>query len=235
MPRPRHDGTPASAPNKRKLTEIFLQKLKARPGRTFIVWDLHQRGLAVQVQPTGYRSWKVYYAFHGRPRWYHLGAVDAISLSDARRLAARVMYQVAEGKDPVAERQAERGRGTFAELATRYVETYAKRKNKSWKQADALVRRFLIPKWGKLPVADISRADVKVMMGRIEAPVVANQTLAAASAIFSWAIREDIIKVNPCLLVERHDTKARERVLSDSEIPKFWKPSTMPDYCAAWR
>jgi hypothetical protein len=33
-------------------------------------------------------------------------------------------------------------------------------------------------------------------MLRIEAPIVANQTLAAASAIFSWAIRQEILTLN---------------------------------------
>ena len=60
-------------------------------------------------------------------------------------------------------------------------------------------------------------------MARIDAPIVANQTLAAASAIFAWAIREDIIKMNPCQKVERNETNERGRVVSDSEIPKFWE------------
>src|SRR5512143_1930592 len=109
MPRGRQDGTPARAPNKRKLSEIFLRKLKPRQ-RAFAVWDSHQRGLAVVVQPTGHKSWKCIYPFQGRPRWYHIGAVDAVNLADARKLASRVMFQVAEGKDPAAERKAERGR-----------------------------------------------------------------------------------------------------------------------------
>jgi integrase len=60
------------------------------------------------------------------------------------------------------------------------------------------------------------------MMARIEAPVAANQTLAAVSAIFSWAIREEILQTNHCKLVARNPMKSRERVLADSEIPKFW-------------
>lgn len=223
MPRPRQDGTPAQAPRKHKLSDIFINKLKPQ-ARPFVVWDTHQRGLAVAMQPTGHMAWKVVYAFHGRPRWYSIGDVAAIGLSDARKLASRVMFQVAEGKDPCADRKAERSKGTFEELATQYVEEYAKRKNKSWKQADALVRKNLLPRWAKLQAADISRSDVKAMMARIDAPITANQVLAAASAIFAWAIREEVsqIKVNPCALVERNDTKSRERVLSDSEIPKFW-------------
>jgi integrase len=132
------------------------------------------------------------------------------------------MFQVAGGKDPAAERKAERNNGTFEELAAQYVEEYAKRHNRSWKQANALVRKHLIPRWAKLQATDISRGDVKAMMARIDAPIVANQTLAATSAIFAWAIREQIVKANPCSLVERNETKSRERILSDSEIPKFW-------------
>ena len=55
-------------------------------------------------------------------------------------------------------------------------------------------------------------------MIRIEAPIVANQTLAAASAIFTWAIRQEILTVNPCKLVDRNPTTDRERVLSDAEV-----------------
>jgi integrase len=72
--------------------------------------------------------------------------------------------------------------------------------------------------------ADISRSDVKLMMSKIAAPIVANQTLAAASAIFSWAVREEAggVKVNPCIGVARNETRSRERVLSDLEVPMFW-------------
>ena len=56
------------------------------------------------------------------------------------------------------------------------------------------------------------------MMVRIEAPIVANQTLAAASAIFSWAVQQEIVTVNPCHGVDRNPTADRERVLSDAEV-----------------
>src|ERR1019366_3222739 len=115
MPRPRRDGTPAAAPKKHKLSDIFLNKLKPQ-ARTFAVWDTHQRGLAVVVQPTGHKSWKVIYPFHGRPRWYSIGDATAIARADARKLESRVMYRVAEGKDPAAEKRAERRKGTFEEL-----------------------------------------------------------------------------------------------------------------------
>jgi integrase len=212
---------PRPAPRKYKFTDSLIRKLQPQPTRAFAAWDTKQPGLAVVVQPSGHRAFKFVYSFHSRPRWYHIGNA-VIPVADARRLAAGVMLKVIEGHDPATDKKAERHRSTFAELAQAYVEQYAKKKNRSWPQADKLVRKHLIPRWGKLPAANITRADVKSMVTRIGAPTVANQTLAAASAIFAWAIREDILKVNPCQQIERNTTVSRERILSDSEIPLFW-------------
>ena len=143
---------PRAAPNKRKLTSLFLQKLKPQAS-AFMVWDAQQRGLALRVEPTGYKAWKLVYRYHGRPRWYHLAAADAIGLADARRIAAELMLRVIRGEDPAAEKRAERGAGTFAELAQRYVDQHAKKRNKSWRQADALIRRHVLPRWGRAAAA----------------------------------------------------------------------------------
>jgi integrase len=222
MPRKRKDGKPARTPNKRVLTELYVQKLKP-PAKPILIWDMKQGNLALLAQPSGHLSYKLIYSRHGRARWYTLGSHRAIGLAGARKLARDILYQVAQGQDPQAERKAQRSLGTFEELASRYVKEYASIKNKSWKQADALVRRHLLPKWSKLKAPDITRADVKRAIAEIK-PIAANQTLAAASAIFAWAIKQEIggVKDNPCRLVERNETKSRERVLSDSELPKFW-------------
>jgi Arm DNA-binding domain len=173
------------AARKQRLQEMSVQK--ARPeARTYLIWDTKQSHLALQVQPTGSKSWKVIYSRHGRPRWLHLGDAKVIGLGDARLLAAEAMLAVAKGKDPAADKRAERGAGTFAELHEKYLEQHAKRHNKSWEQADALIRRHVMPRWGKLQAASIIRSDVKQMMARIEAPIAANQTLAAVSAVFTW-------------------------------------------------
>ena len=133
------------------------------------------------------------------------------------------MYQVAQDKDPAAERKASRSSGTFEDLAARYAK-HAAKKNKTWRKTGKLVTRYLLPKWGKLQAAEINRADVKSMKASIDAPILANQVVAMASAIFGCAIKEEVaaVKINPCLGVERNETKERERVLSDNEVPIFW-------------
>jgi hypothetical protein len=159
----------------------------ADPGRAVLYWDTYQHGLALAVQPTGHRSWKCVYTASRGPRWVHLGNAGAIPLTDARRLAAKIMVQVAEGADPYADRLALRNRGSFEQVAARYVIEYASKKNKSWRQAEALVTKYLLPCWATLDIGSIRRADVKSAVASNTAPVLSNQILAAASAIFSWA------------------------------------------------
>jgi integrase len=219
MARPRKDGSASAAPRKRNLTELYVRRAR-REAAAFNVWDTKAPGLVLRVQPTGHRAFKVVYSFRSRARWYHVGSVG---LADARRIAARIRLAVAEGKDPVAERMAERGAGTFAEIAERYLDEHAKKKNRSWEQADYLVRKHLLPRWGKLDAKTIARADVRAAVAKIAAPVVVNQTLAAASAIFSWAMKQEILSVNPVRGVERNAVRSRERVLSDAEVAQFWR------------
>jgi integrase len=208
--------------NKRRLTEGFVDRL--RPKETsFLTWDTHTRGLAVRIEPTGSKSWMVYYRHGSKVRWYRIGGATSIELKDARKLTSRILFQVAEGKDPQAERKADRTSGTFEELAIRYVE-YAKTKNKSWQQADNLVRKHLLPRWANTRAACVTRGDVKAAKAAIGSPTVANQTMAAASRIFSWAIAEEVgnVTLNPVKGVSRNETTSRERVLSDEELKQFW-------------
>jgi integrase len=200
-----------------RLSEFLLRQ--AKPAATaYNIWDTKAPGLVLRIQPSGHRAFKFVYSFRGRPRWYHIGVVY---LAEARRMAARLRLAVAEGKDPLAERQAERGT-TFAELANRYLEQHAKKHNKSWAQADYLVRKHLLPRWAKLDAQTITRADVRSALAAISAPVVANQTRAAASAIFGWAIKQEVLAANPCTKIERHAVRSRERILSDGELRLFW-------------
>ena len=116
-----------------KLSEFH--RTRSRPeAKSFLLWDTTQKGLALQVRPNGYRAFKVICSFHNRVRWLHLGDATAIDLVQARELANDAMFKVAKGKDPQAEKKAQRSAGTFAELADRYRDEHAKIHNKSYKQ-----------------------------------------------------------------------------------------------------
>ena len=128
MPRTRSDGPLAGH---RRLTDRMIRSLAPDLGRRVLHWDELQRGLGLVVHPTGRRVFKLVYRYGGRPRWYHIGDAS-IGIAGARKLAARILYQVAEGRDPAGERQADRRAGTFGELADRYREEWSKRR-RSWR------------------------------------------------------------------------------------------------------
>src|SRR5262245_25416902 len=145
MPRPRRDGLPPRPTNKRKLTQIYVARISPQP-TPFCAWDTEQKGLAFLVRPNGYKAYKCVYPFQGRVRWVHLAAANEISLGQARRLAQEVMYAKAQGKDPQAEKRAQRSVATLQELATRYVAEYAQKHNRSWEQAEHLMRKHVLPR-----------------------------------------------------------------------------------------
>jgi integrase len=181
--------------------------------------DKRQPGLTLRRRPSGHESYYFVYNHRGRTRWYSIGAVG---LTDARRIAAKLRLAVVEGKDPQAEKLAQRDAGTFGELARRYIAEWSTRRNKSWEQAAYLVERHLLPRWSARVAREITRADVRAAIGAIASPSVANQTRAAASAIFSFGVRMEVLAFNPVRGVERNPTRSRERVLSDSEVALLW-------------
>src|SRR6266852_1128057 len=135
-------------PTKRRLNNLFLKALPAKAKREqrrpYLIWDEKMPGLAIQVRPSGRLFWKVIYRRHRRPRWFTIGeySENIIDLTEAHKRALAVLSDVAAGKDPQADRIAQRGEGTFKELyegkpdkdgepRNGYLQ-YAKKKNKSW-------------------------------------------------------------------------------------------------------
>jgi integrase len=210
---------------RKNLTDANVADLPVT-GKKYDVYDVRVPNFCVRIEASGLKTFYFIYSFLGQTRNYRIGP-QAMGASEARIEAKKLTGDVARGIDPQAEKSAKRGGHTFGEVADRYRDEHAKVFNKSWKQAAKLVDKHLRPHWAKLPVASISRSDVKAMMARITpaAPIVANSTLAAASAIFRWCIKEEIggVTASPCSGVDQNETNDRERVLSDAELPMFWR------------
>ena len=150
-------------------------------------------------------------------------------------MAAETMLHVARGNDPVAEKRAQRSSGTFADLVQRYLDEHAKKNNRSWRQADALVRRFALPRWRDSQAASISRTDVKTMMSTIEKPSVATQTIRHISAIFAWAKREDLLSVNRAVPWRRTSPTIASVCSPTRRSRHFGMRSTTSTACTLWR
>jgi integrase len=166
------------------------------------------------------------YRSGGRLRRLTLGTYPTLSLADARQQAMAARHTVALGGDPAGEKQALRTTPTVTDLATQYLEIYAKVHKKTWRDDARLLAKEVLPVWGTRKAYEIRRRDVIALLDHLVergAPVQANRILALVRKLFNWAISRELIEANPCLQVQT-PSKAhqRDRVLSDDEIRTVW-------------
>ncbi|MEO6746677.1 MAG: integrase arm-type DNA-binding domain-containing protein, partial [Caldimonas sp.] len=127
-------------------------------------------GLALQVTPSGARSWVLRVAAGGRQREMGLGSFPTVPLAEAREKARQHRALVKQGVDPIASRRAassaasaeRQAQKTFSEVAAQYIAQH----EKSWKNAKhqaqwaATLRTYAEPSIGRLLVRDIRPAHV---------------------------------------------------------------------------
>ena len=231
----------ARSPRRSKLTDIAIRRV-APEGPKIIVWD-EASPLGLKVLSSGVKTFVVPYRYRGRLRWVTVGPAagrNKIGLVKAREIARGVRADAAAGKDPQgdkmrarveerAEARAEARATTFEQLAAEYVEKWSRKKNKSWMQADQLIRRYVLPRLGYRRIKSITDDDVGDLFDAISGEghaVLANQVLAAVSAVFKWAVKKKRIGVNPARELERNKTVARERTLTPAELRAVWPAMT---------
>src|SRR5438876_1012928 len=80
-----------------------------RPGHQYVAWDGTLAGFGVRVSPARTKTFVLKYRLpSGRVRWKTLGRVGAIALDKARRTAQRDIGRVADGEDPLDQKDAAR-------------------------------------------------------------------------------------------------------------------------------
>lgn len=188
----------------KELTAIEVQRLKA-PGFVSIGGVA---GLSLQITPNGARSWVLRVARagavtqSGRPKRLDigLGAYPGVSLAQARQKAAELRRQIAEGRDPLEERQSALARAkaeraasmTFSEAAERFIQVKAPEWSnpKSAAQWRSTLKTYAYPVIGALDIKQVNQAHVE----RILMPIWATKTETATrvrgriEGVLNWAI-----------------------------------------------
>ncbi len=208
--------------------------------------DDQVRGLVLRVYSRGAKSWFVFYRRRqdNRRRIVKLGAYPGLSLKQARDRAEIELGRIAAGEDPQAQREETRARSgtdTMAEIAEDYLERYAKHKRPASYAMDLWqVKTYVLPRWGKRPVGEVTKRDVQALLEEVAsgklAPrgrptkVAPRSLRALLSKLFNWAVDEDLLAGNPAsgvklpVSVREHLKKGgRDRVLSESEIRALWE------------
>lgn len=216
---------------KLKFTDQWLKALKHKPEQEQHFGDISCKGLSLKVTKKGVKSFSYTFRLGVKTGRVTLGPYPDISLGDVRGRVEELRRLVVAGTDPrhiKADERLQRER-TVSEMATQFIERYAKPKNKSWRQAESNLRLYLVAALGTRPVASVKRGEIHAILDQLikdnKGPS-ANRALAHMRKFFGWLVERDYIDHSPADHIKKpFSEKRRERVLSDDEIKAIWHAS----------
>jgi hypothetical protein len=190
---------------KKVVTDAAIKALKPRV-KTYRA--LHERGLYVQVEPTGSKLFRFKYRFQGKEKIYALGRYPDVSLAEARSKRDALKLQLREGVDPAVERKRmkllgqEASSNSFRDIS----ELFLNKQQRIWSPGHHLRMTRLLesavwPKIGSIPIADIKATDVLALLKKLEDREVFDTTHRAksiCSQVFDFAIQSGRCDQNPC-------------------------------------
>lgn len=214
-------------------TDLELRSARAPTGRTDFRIKGAQ-GLLLRVTSNGTKSWTLAYKSPATRRWAKiaLGRYPDIGLAEARELAQETAGKIRKGADPILDKREAELTETFAQLATRYMREHGRRNARAGAQSRSTIEaqrqldRDILPKLGAVRADAVSRQYVMQVVETIAergSYVAADRALGLIRAIYNWACGTGRMDRNPTLgLKKRNTTRAKTRVLSETEIRTLW-------------
>lgn len=179
-----------------------------------------------------------------------IGKAGELTCEAARRLAKDFKAEARLGLDPEQERRQEVSQEmTFADLLEKWRinAAHINRRTGAIRRADNAkldVDRLTIhalPILGKRPIAELKRSDINFLRDEISRGATsirkktkprgvrnvtggagtAARTVAVLSSVFSYAIDEELMEINPCRGVKVKPAGRRERFLSEAEAARL--------------
>jgi integrase len=215
------------------LTDPAIKKAKPAPkGKRYDIWDASTPNFGVRVTSTGQKTFVVMKRLNGRLIRRKLGDYPALNLAKARKLAQAALEDIGDGVDPKVrqrEREVEEMRkraGLFRIVVQDFTRLHLV-KLRSGDEIKTVIERELVPRWGRRPIADITRREIREAVEAVfdrGAPYAANRLLAFTRKLFNWARDRELIEFNPAAgLKPPGQESRRERVLDDDEVCRLWK------------
>lgn len=125
-------------------------------------------GLWLHKREDGGGQWVLRVTVHGRRREMGLGAMTEVSLKEAREAAEKWRAKVRGNQDPIKERERERREAARNLHVLNDVAQDAFESRKAELKGDGVAGRwfsplklYVLPKLGKVPVADIDQNDIR--------------------------------------------------------------------------
>ncbi len=179
----------------KELTPLAVRNLTT-PGLHFVGGVA---GLALQVLPTGGRTWVLRATIGGRRRDMGLGGFPDVPLAEAREAARRARELIRSGVDPIEQaktaRLALKASAAKAMTFKAAAEAYIAAHEVSWKNAkhrqqwSNTLERYVYPVLGGLSVADVEVAHIHKVLEPIwmEKTETASRIRSRMELVLDWA------------------------------------------------
>ena len=221
---------------KLQFTQARLAKVPIPESGRVYYGDAKTTGLALCVSSSGVKTFELCRRMGGRPTRLKLGRYPEMTAEQARREAARLGGEIAQGRDPAETRRKARGETTVGQLFALYLDQHAKPHKKSWQEDERQFKRYL-SRWKGRKLSQVRQADVAALhakIGRESGIYAANRALALLSGLFNFAARTGFERPNPARGVKRFREESRDRFLRADELRGFFESlAAEPD--EGWR
>ncbi len=210
------------------LTDTALKALKPQ-GKTYTVAD--DRGLYVEVFPTGGIVWRFRYRVAGRREKLTLGKYPALTLKNARIKRDEAAQAAAMDKSPARQKQLAKQAAADATTVAEFGERFFREIVAKDRQDITIPRRYfdkaIVPAIGSKPVRDVTTEDVRAIIWKKKDEgfdAAAGNIRGVLKRLFDYAMTAGLVSVNPVLALPMrhvHKAKSRDRALSPDEIRAF--------------
>ncbi len=210
------------------LTDTALRALKPKE-KAYTVSD--DRGLYVEVFPTGGIVWRFRYRLNGKQEKLTLGKYPALTLKNARIKRDEAAQAVAVGQSPATEKQRAKVQAAAATTVAEFGERFFREIVAKDRKDTTIPRRYfdksIEPAIGDMPVGKVTTEDVRAIIWKKKDEgfdAAAGQLRGVLKRMFDYAMTCGVASTNPVLAMPArhvHKAKSRERALSPEEIKIF--------------
>jgi len=210
------------------LTDTALKALKPQ-NKPYTVAD--ERGLYVEVFPTGGIVWRFRYRLAGKREKLTLGKYPALTLKNARIKRDEAAQAAAMDKSPARQKQLAKQAAADATTVAEFGERFFREIVAKDRQDITIPRRYfdkaIVPAIGSKPVRDVTTEDVRAIIWKKKEEgfdAAAGNIRGVLKRLFDYAMTAGLLSVNPVLALPMrhvHKAKSRDRALSPDEIRKF--------------
>ena len=210
------------------LTDTALKALKPQD-KPYTVAD--ERGLYVEVFPTGGIVWRYRYRIAGQREKLTLGKYPALTLKNARIKRDEAAQAAAMDKSPAKQKQLAKLAAADATTVADFGERFFREIVAKDRQDTTIPRRYfdkaIVPAIGAKPVRDVTTEEVRAIIWKKKDEgfdAAAGNIRGLLKRLFDYAMTAGLVSVNPVLALPMrhiHKAKSRERALTPDEIRKF--------------